>query len=52
LLKPEKLKKNDKVAIAAPSQAGKEKIVNQVKKLVQILGLEPVVSDKVQVLLD
>jgi len=43
MLKPEKLRKNDKVAIVAPSMAAKKDTVNKAAEMVRKLGLEPVV---------
>lgn len=43
MIKPEKLKLNDRVAIVAPSQAAKEEVVNRAIKMVEKLGLTPVV---------
>ena len=43
MIKPEKLKLNDRVAIVAPSQAAKEDLVNRAIKMVEKLGLTPVV---------
>ena len=43
MLKPEKLERNDTVAIVAPSQAAREETVNRAIKTIQVLGLKPVV---------
>lgn len=43
MIKPNKLKRNDKVAIVAPSMSAKEENVNKAIKTVRQMGLNPVV---------